>query len=320
MSKSDHMLAILWLLKTGQRITAKQLAETLEIHIRSVYRYIDALCASGVPIIADSGHNGGYSLLHAFTEAPLLFDSHEQKALIQAAMFAQQAGYPFGDDLNRAIDKLKLFTNAAQLSAIERHEVGFDVIGSIVDPALQPLLQELEVSVAHGYRLRMEYRTGNDTSFKARELDPYGLVNWLGKWYVVGYCYLRAEIRSFRVDRIGSLSRTADVFQRPPQFSASRFFLRTLLPDPNLQEKLVSVRIEGKPQAINDLCTHWLLGQMLVERSDCQVHFKLTEQAVQTHAAHFLLTYGKSIKVLEPPQLKERLAKIAADLLDYYQS
>jgi biotin operon repressor len=61
MSKADNMQSILWLFKTGMRMTAKQLAETLEINIRTVYRHIDALCASGVPIIEESGHNGGYS-------------------------------------------------------------------------------------------------------------------------------------------------------------------------------------------------------------------------------------------------------------------
>lgn len=66
MSKADNMLSILWMLKEQKRVTAKQIADALEIHIRTVYRYIDALCASGVPIIADSGHNGGYSLLHDF--------------------------------------------------------------------------------------------------------------------------------------------------------------------------------------------------------------------------------------------------------------
>ncbi|SFL25785.1 Predicted DNA-binding transcriptional regulator YafY, contains an HTH and WYL domains [Paenibacillus sp. 1_12] len=320
MSKSDHMLSILWMLKAGERITARQLADTLEIHIRTVYRYIDALCASGVPIIADSGHNGGYSLLHEFNEAPLVFDTHEQKALTQAAMFAQQAGYPFDDVLNRAIAKLKLYTNEDQLRTLSRHEVGFDVIGSISDPALKPVLQELEMSVAHEYRLLMDYRTGNDTSSKHRQLDPYGLVNWLGKWYIIGYCHLRSDIRSFRVDRILNLSRTAEVFKRPPQFSASQFFLKNLLPDPEQKDKLISVKIHGKPQAINDLCAHWLLGHMLVERTDDQAHFKLHEQAIVTHAAHFLIPYGKSIQVLEPPILKEKLMAIAADLLNYYQS
>lgn len=63
MSKADNMLAILWLLKSRKRMTAKQFSDALEIHVRTVYRYIDALCASGVPIISDAGYNGGYSLL-----------------------------------------------------------------------------------------------------------------------------------------------------------------------------------------------------------------------------------------------------------------
>lgn len=70
MSKADHMLSILWLLRSGRRMTAKQLSNKLEIHIRTVYRYIDSLCASGAPIIADSGPNGGYRILNRFTESP----------------------------------------------------------------------------------------------------------------------------------------------------------------------------------------------------------------------------------------------------------
>src|SRR5690625_7375701 len=92
MSKTDNMLAILWLLKTEKRMTAKQLAETLEIHIWSVYRYINSLCASGVSIIADSGHNGGYSLLHEFIESPLFFSLEDQKELVHAARLSDEGG------------------------------------------------------------------------------------------------------------------------------------------------------------------------------------------------------------------------------------
>ncbi|MBM7567895.1 putative DNA-binding transcriptional regulator YafY [Paenibacillus sacheonensis] len=93
MTKSDNMLSILWMLRSGKRMTAKQLAEELEIHVRAVYRCIDSLCASEVPILADSGPNGGYSILSRFTDSPLFFDIEEQKALIHASIFAKEAGH-----------------------------------------------------------------------------------------------------------------------------------------------------------------------------------------------------------------------------------
>ena len=81
MPKIDNMLAILWMLRSGKKITAKQISEKLEMNIRTVYRYIDTISTSGVPIISEPGHNGGYSLLNNFIEAPLFFDFEEQTSL-----------------------------------------------------------------------------------------------------------------------------------------------------------------------------------------------------------------------------------------------
>jgi predicted DNA-binding transcriptional regulator YafY len=127
MSKADHMLSILWMLKQRRR-TAAELAEALEISVRSVYRYIDALCASGVPLIADSGTGGGYTLPEHFTGAPLFFDAREQRALVQAAAFARGTGYPYTEALNHAIAKLKRYSNTGQLEQMERHEQGIETL------------------------------------------------------------------------------------------------------------------------------------------------------------------------------------------------
>lgn len=320
MSKADNMLSILWLLKSGKKMTAKQLAEALEMNIRTVYRYIDALCASGVPIISDAGHNGGYSLLQQFNEAPLFFDLGEQKALVHAAVFAQEAGYPFGSDLTRAISKLKRYTNEEQRQIIDRHSMGFDVIQPPADPALESVLQQLELAVANEQKLAMEYKNRYDHQAKSRQIDPYGLVYWRTNWYVVALCHLRGEIRSFRADRIESITRTEATFQRPANFSARNFFLTTLLSEADKDGKLISVRVKGRQQAIQDLCGHWYLGHALVESSFEQAHFQLEEEHVHTQVPHLLLPFGKSIFVVEPLFLKERLAAIAKDLLDFYES
>jgi predicted DNA-binding transcriptional regulator YafY len=320
MSKANNMLSILWMLKSGKRVTAQQLAEALEIHIRTVYRYIDALCASGVPILSDAGHNGGYSLLHEFTESPLFFDVNEQKALIHAAIFAEESGYPYVDALKRAVNKLKTYTNEQQLSEINRHLTGFDVISNPSGSSLENVLQELEMSVANSVTLSIIYLKSNALEPAARRLDPYGLVYWQGKWYLIAHCHNRKEIRNFRVDRIQSLSVTDLRFQRPPDFSPRHFLLKAFLTDSDTAGQPISIRIHGKPQTIQDVSDHWYFNYVMVERSADEIHFKADEQAIRTFIPHLLMTYGKSIRVLEPQLLKERMTAIASDLAKYYQS
>ncbi|MEC0230304.1 helix-turn-helix transcriptional regulator [Paenibacillus alba] len=318
MSKADHMLSILWLLKSQRRITAKQLAEKLEINIRTVYRYIDALCASGVPIIADSGHNGGYSLLGQFNDAPLVFDLDEQKALIHAAAFAQEAGYPYGEKLSQAIAKLKMYTNQEQLRQINLHEQGLDVIHPQADASEAVLLQEVEAAVAQSKTIHVQYQKGYGAVTEAREIDPYGLVCWKNKWYVVGHCRLRNEIRSFRVDRIRALDTRDTSFERPADFSARKFLLAGVLPDSDKSVQLISVKITGKEQALDDLCGHWFLVHTLVERTQFEAHFRMEEGAIRLHFPYLLLTYGGTIQIKEPPLLKKLMVGITKNLYNYY--
>ncbi|MBM7566911.1 helix-turn-helix transcriptional regulator [Paenibacillus sacheonensis] len=322
MSKADNMLAILWLLKANKRMTAKQLADALEMHIRTVYRYIDALCASGVPIVADSGHNGGYSLLAHFKESPLFFDLEEQKALVQAAVFAQEAGYPYGEALKQAIAKLKRYTNEEQRTAIERHLVGFDVIsGTGLDTGMEAALQQLEQAVAASRTMSIVHHKGIGLETQRRQIDPYGIVHWKGKWYVVSYCHLRADIRCFRVDRIQSVEESGAVFQRPEHFSARDYLLQFLKPWAHADgEQLATLIVRGRPEALNALCEIGPFGDSLVERTKDQAHFVMEESAIVTYIPYYLIGFGSKLDVLAPQSLKERLIEITLELHEHYAS
>lgn len=322
MSKADNMLSILWLLRSGKRVTAQQLADDLEIHVRTVYRCIDSLCASGAPIIADSGPNGGYRLLGEFVDSPLLFDSEEQKALVHASVFAREAGYPFTDALARAVDKLKRYTNEKQLEWINRHSSGLAVIQTPTDARELELLKRLEEAAARGESLSMDYAKGPELTPGNRILDPYGIVHWKGIWYVVGFCRLRQEIRSFRVDRIIHLEAAADTrFERPAAFSPRDFLLRSLLPDSLEAETLVIVRLQGHEHALNELCKHWLFGHALIERRrPGEALFKLGELSLKTYVPYFLLPYGRSLEILEPQMLIDRMAEVSLEMYKYYEA
>ena len=319
MAKNGNMLAILWMLNSGTKITAKQIAEKLEINIRTVYRYIDSLCESGVPIISDSGQNGGYTLLNNFIQAPLVFELEEQKALLHAAVFANEAGYPFSEALNKATHKLKMYSNREQENILNRHLTGFEVINRDIDPSVKQTLEELEYAVANEYSVEIGYRSKREEQPVKRVIDPYGMLYWSNKWYTVGFCQLRKEIRSFRVDRITRIQPTQVRFNRPDSFSARQFFLQNLLQDSESKAEMVIVIIGGQSEALEELCIHWFLGHHMKERSPNQAVFLLDERAVQEYVPFLLLSYGKAVQVIEPPSLKETLVSIASELVEYYQ-
>ncbi|MDQ0859474.1 YafY family protein [Bacillus sp. V2I10] len=319
MPKIDNMLAILWMLRSGEKITAKQISEKLEMNIRTVYRYIDTISTSGVPIISEPGHNGGYTLLNNFIEAPLFFDFEEQTSLFHAAVFAEEAGYYGGEAINRAISKLSKYSNQEQETKINQHLTSLEVISRLSSLSMEPFLKELEQAVADGYSVKILYHKSGEKQLNYRLVDPYRIIYWNNKWYVIGFCHLRNDIRSFRVDRIESLMLTENKFNRPENFSARDFFMKNLLPTIEDKEGITSLVINGNESTLNDVCQHWFLGHYLHERNSNQAVFLLEKDIVHTYIPYLLLPYGKSIQIIEPISLKKRLIEVLSELIKFHQ-
>lgn len=319
MPKIDNMLAILWMLSSSKKITAKQISEKLEINIRTVYRYIDTLSTSGVPIISDTGHNGGYTLLNNFIEAPLFFDFEEQTSLFHAAIFAEEAGYYGGEALNRAISKLSKYSNQEQETKINQHLTSLEVISRLSSFSMEPFLKELEQAVTDEYSVKILYHKSDKEQSKYRLVDPYRIIYWNNRWYIIGFCHLRNDIRNFRVDRIESLILTENKFNWPENFSARDFFIKNLLPTIEDKEGIVSLVINGDERALGDICQHWFLGHYLQERTSNQAVFLFEKNIIHTYVPYLLLPYGKSIQVIEPISLKKRLIEVLSELIKFHQ-
>jgi predicted DNA-binding transcriptional regulator YafY len=243
----------------------------------------------------------------------------EKKTLLHAALFAKEAGYPLSEALENATSKLKMYSNQEQERLLSHHLAGFEVINRRGYPAVQPVLQELEHAVANEWSVEISYRNSHEEQSPNRVIDPYGVVNWNNKWYTIAFCHLRNEIRSFRVERILSITRTAFSFRRPNEFSARTFFMNNLLPDVAGKSGYISLIISGKAEALDDLCIHWFLEHHLQERTSTQAIFLLEEEALYTHVPLIILPYGKSIRVIEPQNLKNKLVVVASELMEYYQ-
>lgn len=177
----------------------------------------------------------------------------------------------------------------------------------------------MEQAVANAFSVEIEYRTGREEQPKNRMIDPYGMVYWSNKWYIIAFCHLRHAIRSFRAERILLIKRTQMIFMRPESFSAREFFIQNLIPDLVDKGGLKPLIIAGKSEALDDLCLHWFLGHHLKERTSDQAIFLLEEESIHLYVPYFLLAYGKSLQIIEPQSLKEKLVAVASELMAYYQ-
>ncbi|WP_027086929.1 helix-turn-helix transcriptional regulator [Cohnella panacarvi] len=319
MAKWDNMLSMLWMLRSGRKLTAAQIADSLEISVRTVYRYIDALCASGVPVVAESGHDGGVRILESFEETPLFFNPVELKALVDAYKFAQGAGYPYTEELETALKKVESGLHGEQCRDLLRQAGGLDVIAPARPPSVVPLLRELEQAAQDGRTVRIAYRKANAEQSGEREIDPYGLAYDRNEWYAVAYCRRSEAVRTFRVDRIERVEATEERFAKPDRFSASAYFRDQSERGRDPDGPLTVIRIEGEPETLNAVCGHWHMRHYLTERTDREARFLLDVPTMNKYLPLYLMMFGTAVRVREPLDLRRRIRELAVGIAGNHQ-
>nr|WP_238357649.1 YafY family protein [Cohnella zeiphila] len=307
------------MLRSGRKLTAAQLADSLEISVRTVYRYIDALCASGVPVVAESGHDGGIRILESFKETPLFFNSVELRALADAFKFAQGAGYPYTEELENALKKVENGLHEEQRRDLTRQTSGLDVVSPARSPAVVPLLRDLEEAAKNGRTVRIAYRKANAEQPDEREVDPYGLAYDRGEWYAVAFCRRSQAVRTFRVDRIARLEPTEARFRQPEGFSASVYFRNQSEREREADGPMTVIRLEGEPDTLSAVCGHWHLRHYLTERTDREARFRLDIPTMNKYLPIYLMSFGTAVRILEPPELKRRVRDMAYGIAKHYE-
>lgn len=320
MAKWDNMLSMLWMLRSGRKFTAAQIADSLEISVRTVYRYIDALCASGVPVVAESGHDGGIRILESFKETPLFFNSVELKVLVDAFKFAQGAGYPYTEELAIALKKVENGLHEEQRDDLSRQTSGMDVISPSRPPSVVPLLRDLEQAAKEGRTVRIAYRKANAERADEREVDPYGLAYDQNEWYAVAFCHRAQSVRTFRVDRIVRLKPTEARFAKPERFSASAYFRGQSEREREADGPLTVIRIEGDSETLNAVCDHWHLRHYLKRRTDREAQFLIDVPTMNKYLPRYLMTFGTAIRIREPLELKHRIQGAAYEIAKHYEN
>lgn len=212
MHRAERLFQLVLLLRRGRIVTARELAQDLQVSERTIYRDVQSLVLSGIPLEGEPGI--GYVLRQRLDLPPLMFTVDEAKALVLGARMVQAWGDPV---LEKAAQRV---LNKVRDVAPDRIKIEFDdntllVPGFHVDPEVKATLATLRRAIHEKRKLRYDYTRGDGQCSK-RTIRPLGLFYWGNSWSLGAWCELRKDFRNFRLDRIGSLRLLKTTFVPEP--------------------------------------------------------------------------------------------------------
>jgi len=217
---ASRVLAMLELLQDRPGINGPALAEELGVTTRTIRRYIVTLQEMGIPVEPMAGRTGGYWLRPGFRMPPLMFSPEEAIGLSIALLGSRTSAADLPKPVTQALTKIERVLPRELLERIET------IRSSLILPEAPytttdrdnfpnpTVLATLAQATITSHRCWMRYaRPDGDES--ARQVDPYGIVVHLGRWYLHAFCHLRGDRRTFRIDRIRRVDLLESAFVRP---------------------------------------------------------------------------------------------------------
>ncbi|KAJ54145.1 DeoR faimly transcriptional regulator [Actibacterium mucosum KCTC 23349] len=212
MRRADRLFQIVQYLRGGRLLTARDLAERLEVSERTIYRDIADLIGSGVPIEGEAGV--GYLMRAGYDLPPLMFTEGEIAALVAGARLIRAWG---GLDMARAAEHA-LSKIDAVLPEAARERAQSVQIHAIAGPEITEDLRRqidlLDAAIIGSIGMNVAYADGEGRK-TTRHIRPLGLWFWGKVWTLIAWCDLRHDFRMFRVDRISDMQSTGAYAKAP---------------------------------------------------------------------------------------------------------
>ncbi len=304
--RASRLLSLLLLLQTRGQLTAADLAERLEVSVRTVHRDVESLAAAGVPVEAVRGPAGGYRLAGGYRTRLTGLTGDEAEALFAAGIPGPAAELGLGGELAAArLKVLAALPSELQERATRAQRLfHLDTRGWFRASDRVPHLPVLAAAVWQGRRLRLRYREG--AKVVRRTVDPLGLVLKGGAWYLVAR--RSAGMRVYRVSRVVSARSLDEGFERPSGFELAGFWDEwSQAFEQNRPRVEVSVRV-------SDGVRRFLPGDRRIEPDgSVTVSFESLGEAYRE-----LLRFGSDAEVLGPAGLRERVAETAREVAALY--
>ncbi|WP_033221158.1 helix-turn-helix transcriptional regulator [Kitasatospora phosalacinea] len=321
--RAGRLISLLLLLQNRGRMTARQLADELEVSVRTVYRDVEALATAGIPLYGDAGHGGGYRLLDGYRTRLTGLTADEAQAVFLVGLPGPAAELGLGEVLAAAQLKLRAALPAALREQAGRIQECFhlDAPGWYGNADETPHLTAVAAAVRGRRAVWVRYRRWKAPTEVERRLEPYGLVLKAGRWYLVAAAD-GTTARTYRVDQILELRPLEEQFELPSGFDLAAHW-RHRLADFHARLHTAEAVVRLSPRGVARV--RGQLGHAVgravadggVVEADGWTRAAVPIESID-HAHGEFLKLGTDVEVLEPPELRARLAATARELARRY--
>jgi predicted DNA-binding transcriptional regulator YafY len=321
--RAGRLVSLLLLLQTRGRMTAQALADELEVSVRTVYRDVESLGASGVPIYADRGPAGGYQLLDGYRTRLTGLTRDEAGTLFLAGVPGPAAELGLGSVLAAAELKLRasLPGELADRADRVRERFHLDAPGWFRGDEPTPHLAVVADAVWSSRRLSVRYRRWKAPREVSRTLSPLGVVLKAGRWYLVAGS--GEHVTAYRVTNILDAVVLDEAVERPAGFDLAGFWREwTERYERGVYTASATVRMTTR--ALEATAFIFAPEMSRVARASAGAPDAsgrvLTQVPIESirHGHIELLKLGAEAEVLAPAELRELFAATARDLTALY--
>lgn len=221
--RAERLISILMALQRGHALTAGELAQRLDVSIRTIFRDVDALSTMGVPVYTEAGRGGGIRLMQGYSSDLTGLSSGEAEALALIASPASVGVRELATPTRTALDKLAAAVPSMhQLRAQHaRGRLLFDTKPWFRSLDASPFLDDLRACIWKDECIDISYER-SDGERRDYRVEPYALVVKVDTWYLIGR--VKRETRVFRISRLHTLAASATAFSRDPDFDLQKFW------------------------------------------------------------------------------------------------
>jgi predicted DNA-binding transcriptional regulator YafY len=297
-------MGLLLELQARGELRAEDLGRQFEVSVRTIYRDLEALSESGVPLVATPGK--GYRLMDGYFLPPLAFTATEAALLVLGGEFVRRrVEVELHQPADDALRKLASVLPADRRDEVERwrREMLFPRFGAAGDPRLSRLrkaIQERRV-------IRLRYHAFRRAESEQREVEPFSLVFMADHWQVAGYCRMRQGPRMFRLDRIDDLVVLSERFALDSRHAAP-----SVTDDWKSQAPEARVRFDPEVE-------RWVRERQPFTflREELDATGAVFVYAIRDGSGllNWLLSWGAGVEVLDPPSLRAQLSDEACKVM-----